>query len=418
MRTPPSLPSSLPLLLAWLLAAIPARGQVQIQFQGQAPANLPGRGPALPPPPKPFPSAFRVERDSPWQRQVEGRLVPKSAGVFHGTWVGWTNSLLLQATSAPVDVVIAPEAGGRVLRFSLNGENALWDPAAGGGTLTNPAGMSMPAGGYQCDLGPEQPRMPERRQLWSGRHAWSSPGDWRVQVRSGRDSSTGLEIQKLVRLDPETGGLHLTQWLVNRTGTELQHCLRDRTLCPSGGFVLFPLRAKSRYSAGWALRRPAGEGFAYDGKTPFSPRVRVLDGMLIAQPGGETTHLGADTDGGWVAYAQGRILLVKFFGHDPDARQADPGNTLEVAWDGQSVELQPISPLFTLRRHRPQAWNGRWFLLPLDQPVTTFDQARALAGRIASLKGTAMRREMAGLKEGLPWLAAAKTALPQGTPLP
>jgi hypothetical protein len=126
-----------------------------------------------------------------------------------------------------------------------------------------------------------------------------------------------------------------------------------------------------------------------------------------------------------VAYAQGRLLFVKFFGHDPDARLADPGNTLEVAWDSQCVELQPISPLFTLRRHRPQAWTGRWALLPLDQPVTTFDQARALAGRIAALQGNPVRRAMAeaaGTQTGLVWLVEtavpAKSALPQGTPLP
>lgn len=340
------------------------------------------------PPPRPFPPGFKIDRDTPWQREVEGRLIPRSAGVFVGAWRHWTNSLLLQATNVPVDAIVAPTAGGRVLRFSLNGENILFEPADG------PKAPAV-AGGYQCDIGPEGRGLPERPQLVSGRHAWSSAGDWQVQVASGRDNATGVEIQKNLRLDPETGGLHLTQWLINRLPVETSLALRDRTVCPGGGFVFFPLNKKSRHSAGWAMRRKVGEGVAFDGATPFSPRVRVLDGVLVAQAGGEATRLGADSDAGWVAYARGNLLFVKFFGYEADGNYADAGNSLEVAWDEQTVELAPCSPEVKLRQHRPYGWSGRWLLLPLDQAVASFDQARTLATRVAALREAAGKPDMA-----------------------
>lgn len=343
---------------------------------------------------RPFPPEFRLDRDSPWQREVEGRLTPRSAGVFVGAWRGWTNSLLLQATNPAVMAAVAPGAGGRILHFSLDGENILFDPAEAGAA---PDGKTLlAAAGYQCDIGPESRGLPDRPQLLSGRHTWNSPGDWQVQVNSGRDAATGLEISKSIRLDPETGGLHLAQWLVNKAAGEASYCLRSRTTCKGGGFVVFPLSKKSRYSAGWALRRKVEDKFIYDGATPFSPRVRVLDGVLVAKAEGEAVKLGADTDAGWVAYARGRLLFVNFFTHEPAGNYSDSGNSLEVSWDAQSVELEPLSPEVKLRRYHPYGWAGRWILLPLEQPVTSYDQARSLAARVQALKDAAGKLDMAG----------------------
>jgi hypothetical protein len=55
------------------------------------------------------------------------------------------------------------------------------------------------------------------------------------------------------------------------------------------------------------------------------------------------------------------------------------------------------SPETKLRRNNPYGFAGRWLLLPLDQPVTNFDQARALAGRVSSLKDSSGKLEMAAL---------------------
>src|SRR5262249_40761411 len=152
--------------------------------------------------------------------------------------------------------------------------------------------------------------------------------------------------------------------------------------------VLLPLNKKSRFSAGWSLRRKAATGFTFDGATPFSPNVRVLDGMLVAKAAGEPIRLGVDSDAGWVAYARETVLFVKFFAHTAEGAYTD-GNSVEVSWNAQSVELEPRSPEVQLRRFSPYGFTGRWMLLPLDKPVSSFDQARALADRIVALKNSA-----------------------------
>lgn len=358
--------------------------------------------PARAQPVRSFPNGFQLDVDSPWQRRVEGKLVPRSPGVFAGLYAGWSNVVLLQATNKVADAVIVPDIGGRVLQFALNGENILFEPPDGaGGTLAKDA-PGFPVGGSQCDVGPESARFPAHPQLWQGRHAWTSPAEWHIRISSGRDPATGLDLSKSIRLDPETGALHFTHWVDNKRPQDIALCLRERTSCKGGGYIFFATNKKSRFTAGWALRRQKGEEVTWDGATPFSPRVRVLEGVLVAKAEGEPLRLAADSDAGWIAYARGRLLFVKFFNWFADGTYADVGQSVEAGWDAQCTELEMRSPEAKLRRNNPYGFAGRWILLPLEQPVTTFDQARALAARVSSLKDSSGKLEMAALPLELP----------------
>lgn len=351
-------------------------------------------------PVRPFPAGFQLDADSPWQRRVEGKLVPRTPGVFAGFYAGWSNAVLLQATNKVTDAIIVPDIGGRVLHYSLDGENILFEPADGAGRTLAKDAPGFPVGGSQCDIGPESARLPPHPQLWQGRHSWASPAEWHVRTTSGKDPATGLDLSKSIRLDPETGALHFTHWVDNKRPQEIAVCLRERTLCKPGGFIFFPVNKKSRFAAGWALRRQKGEETSWDGATPFSSKVRVLDGVLVARAEGEPLRLAADSDAGWMAYARGRLLFVKFFKWSADGTYGDAGQTVEAGWDALSVELEARSPEAKLRRNHPYGFASRWLLLPLDQPVTNFDQARALAARVASLKDTSGKTEMAARATG------------------
>ena len=84
---------------------------------------------------------------------VETNELP--AGVETRTYTGWPNSIYLNASETPVQVVIVPSIGGRIVHYSFNGLNILFENTASqGATLANSSGDLM-LGGYQCDLGPE-----------------------------------------------------------------------------------------------------------------------------------------------------------------------------------------------------------------------------------------------------------------------
>lgn len=300
-------------------------------------------------------------------------------GVIAITHTGWDGSFLLNAASPSVKAVIAPAVGGRIVHYSLEGENILWEnPDAFGKTLAN-ATAPFSVGGYQCDLGPELrlPPIAAHRGLWMGVHQGTVPRHYTVRTVSEPDAALGIQMEKEIVMDADTGELGLVQRMKNISAREVAFCLWDRTLCQGGGFAFFPLNKKSRFPAGWSLRGKFEGRMFYDGVKPASPQVRVLDRVLVARCEGEPTKLGADSDAGWIAYARGRLLFVKYFPWFPKGEYTDGGNSVELYFDHRA-ELEPLSPEIRLKPGASYDFPEMWVLIKLDAEVKSHEQARAL----------------------------------------
>lgn len=297
-------------------------------------------------------------------------------GVRLQNFRGWDDCLSLEVSG--VQAIIAPAVGGRILHYSATGENILWEnPSGFGKTLgSHPSGFGV--GGYQCDLGPELRGIPPHDALWIGRHRWSAPGPYQVTVESEHDLGVGVQLAKQIVMEPGTGDLGITQIIRNLSDREVSFCLWDRTLCKNDGFAFFPLNRKSRFKAGWSLRRGASGHYTYDGDTPASPNVRVMGGVLVARCNGEATKVGADSDAGWIAYARGRLLFVKYFPWFANGDYTDGGNSVELYFDPRVAELEPLSPEVKLPPGGQYAFPEKWTLIELKAEALTFEQARAL----------------------------------------
>ena len=110
--------------------------------------------------------------------------------------------------------------------------------------------------------------------------------------------------------------------------------------------------------------------------------LKLLDGVLVAKAMGEATKVGADSDAGWIAYARGRVLFVKYYPYFAEGHYSDGGNSVETYWDQQVAELEPLSPEITLAPQASYSLPEKWTLIPLKKDVTTFEQARALVSKI------------------------------------
>jgi hypothetical protein len=300
------------------------------------------------------------------------------AGVETRSYTGWGNCVFLNASETPVQVVVVPAVGGRVAHFSLNGQNILFENAATqGATMTEDSGDLL-LGGYQCDAGPDSRGLPAHWRLLQGPQRWKSDALFSVQLFSAPDAALGVAIDKDFVLAGDTGELGVVQRMRNVSDKPVSYCLTDRTLCKGGGFVFFPLNKKSRLKAGWSQWRDAGGTRFYDGARPDSPDVRVLDGVLVAQTGGNVTRFGADTDAEWIAYARGRLLFVKYFLYSPGGDYTEGGNSVEVYFDRRLTELDPVSPETKLAAGQSFIFPEKWVLLPLENEATTFEEARKL----------------------------------------
>jgi hypothetical protein len=304
------------------------------------------------------------------------------AGVNQGEGLGWTNALSLRDDHGKVTVVVVPEIGGRVVQYSRGGVNALLENSASNGkTLAQfPGGFWV--GGYQCDFGPDLLGLPERRTVWLGPHDFVAPRDQTVETASPLDVATGLRLLKSFTLDPDSGALGVMQRMVNGAVNPARHSLHDRTLCPAGGFALFRLPKQSRHRAGWSLLRAAESGSSFDGEQPASASVRVFGDLLVARADGAPGKLGSDTDAGWVAYACGRLLFVKYFQTWRGAAYSGAGHTVEFSWNDQMAALELMSPVTTLQPGQAFDFPELWRLIELKEAVTTFDEARATAKKV------------------------------------
>ena len=304
------------------------------------------------------------------------------AGVEFRNYTGWLESIYINATETPVQAVIVPAVGGRMVHFSLNGENILYENPATQGKTMGPGGEELWLGGYQCDVGPNGRDLPAHLQLLQGRAGWDLKGDFAAHVTSVPDVDLGIVIEKNFLLAPDTGELGIMQRMRNVSDKDVSYSLWDRTLCKGGGFAFFPLNKKSRFKAGWSQRRQDGNKIYYDGEHPNAPQVRVLDDVLVVAASGDVTQIGADSMAGWVAYARGKLLLVKYFPCFAQGHYSEGGNTVEIYFDQRAVELSPLSPETKVAPGREYNFPEKWLLIPLTKEVTTGEEARKLVRKI------------------------------------
>lgn len=287
----------------------------------------------------------------------------------------------LHAPDAKILAVVAPDVAGRIVHYSLGGQNVLSNP-------TDKTGQTVAAGGYGLDLGPER-TIPRHPVIWDQRHTWATLGANVVAITSERDPAVGMRVGKQVAMNGETGALEILQRMTNVADREQSYCFWDRTLCRAGGFMILPLNPKSRFPAKWVLgKRKVVDGkidylwWEYDGATPSHPNIKVLDGMLVSKSQGKEQKMGADSDGGWIAYILGRVLFVKYYPYDPGGSYVDNGLSVAHYFNERIAELEPLSPAATLKPGGEYVFPERWTLTALDRDVLTHEDARSVASSI------------------------------------
>ncbi len=294
-------------------------------------------------------------------------------------YLQWTEAMRLKAGKK--EAIIVPEIGGRITWYSLNGQNIIFENVESAGKTLD-KDKDFWVGGYQCDIGPELKNIPDHPHLWMGRNRSRASRDYTVFVSSTEHDTLGIEMQKEIVIDPETGDLGITQTWRNISNRTISYCLWDRTLCKGKGFAFFALNKKSRFKAGWSIRRGQSPSYTYDGDQPASAKVRVLDGVLVAKAEGPATKLGADCDAGWIAYTQGKLLLIKYFPYYPKGNYSDGGNSVELYFDERFAELEPLSPEVKVSEQTTYNFPEKWVLLPLDKEIMTHEEVRQLVSRI------------------------------------
>lgn len=304
----------------------------------------------------------------------------KPAGVSTLTFRGFEGCCRI--ANGKTEVVVAPQSGGRLLSYALNGKDILYQDAEVDGHKLAPGKRFHPDAG-RFDIGPEQHPtrpIPRRPALWTGKWTAEQRGRLAVCLTSQKCPSTGMQIQRLFRLAPDSSHLLVRQTMTNVSSNTTYWCFWSRTLAKGGGVCMVPLDPKSKFPKGYA--RYLWGGKPIETEHPEEPRLRVAAGLLTLDAVGEKSlKVGLDSSAEWMAYACDGLLFVKRFRYFPQGLYSDAlGFSVAVYLNDRMCELEPISPQAVLKPGESYTFDEEWWLLDYpDANARPLDAAKAKA---------------------------------------
>ena len=289
-----------------------------------------------------------------------------TAGIEKIEYGGWKDSYRI--SNGVAEVIIVPALGGRVVSYSIDGRNVLWEnPKVFAGD-----GKTKDYSGYTLDLAPEaeSERIPGRGELLFGEYDVKILGQLEVRLTSP-EGEAEMQLIKEIRMDPKSSQVIIRQRMINISDRGVKWGLWDRTLLDAPCLVFFPLKEKSKFPEKYIdlLKRFHGKASALIGK-----QWKIKDNLMIMTFQGGVGKIGSDSDHGWIAYAKEELVYVKEYPCFPEEEYPDEGCRVEVyvteeEKDWSRVELEPLSPLKRLRPGEEYTFTQIWHLFRYKKPV-------------------------------------------------
>lgn len=256
--------------------------------------------------------------------------------------------------------VLCPQAGGRVIEFSVNGTDALYfDPAE----KDRKPGKPGPVSAGRFDYGPE---------LTVARHPKAWAGEWTAEVTPAGSTrltspreDAGIQLVREFRLVPHGSsvGLSCRQTMTN-TGKDVREvCHWGRSFSPAGGICVVPLGDRpSRFPSKYAMY----EDSAIINVRATDANIRERNGFLEVLAPPRKPKLGFDTYAGWLGYVMPNdTVFVKRFPAFPDRVYNEAAGLTLSVWcpKGPQIELEPIGPRERLKPGESASFTEVWWLL-------------------------------------------------------
>jgi hypothetical protein len=280
---------------------------------------------------------------------------------------GYQNCVRLFNNS--VSVVLEPNCGGRVIEYTLNGENVLYLDPAQDGWIAKAGQRTIEPYGGRSDIGPEL-IAPQRPVLWRG--AWTAEiiGPRSARLTSLPDSSSGMQLVREFQLDANGSHLRFTQTMKNVSTVTKRYCHWGRTTVLGGGICLVPLSEWSKFPRGFMMY-DTGSKLAY--RMQNTETVGVRDRFFEITGPTPQPKFGIDSYAGWLGYiTKNNLLMVKRFPTYMDRAYGDiSGFPLAIYYSREVFcELEPLGPMETLDPGSSASFTEDWWLFNYQYPGT------------------------------------------------
>ena len=242
-------------------------------------------------------------------------------------------------------VVIDPNAGGRILAYSVDGKNIIHeDPQQNGWTWT---GTNTPpnkhlAGG-RFDIGPVKFRLSNRLH-WYGPWDYETTGNHKVKLTSQQDTTNGVLIERTITLADTGTRLTITQKIINLSGEKKRFAHWSRTFVKGGGIAIMQINPYSKYPKGYAIY---GENRTVYFNPDEEDNIQVSNGLLIVKGPFSRKKIDMDLAVGKAGYfSTNDLYFTKTFEVFSDKVYGDITGANFSLWYNKDkmVEIEPIGP--------------------------------------------------------------------------
>lgn len=275
----------------------------------------------------------------------------------------------IELRNAHVQVILEPNAGGRVIRYSLNGVNILYEDSTQNGWIST-SGMPRVKGhiaGGRFDIGPSRIK-PNTDLFFFGKWKAFITGESSAKLVSQTDASIGMYLIRDFTLDSITSRFVCKQTIVNSGVNAVSASFWSRTFAVGNGICVLPVPKISRFPSKYVMfmNRDTINLF------PRDSNIVQREGCLVIKGPPQKPKLEMDVStSGWIAYmAVSNVLFVKKFSVFNDKRYGDVTAANASIWYNgvQMTEIEPIGPLEDILPGEKRSFCEEWHLLSFPFP--------------------------------------------------
>lgn len=286
-----------------------------------------------------------------------------SAQVEKMSYRGWTDCYRL--SNKQCEVIIGASCGGRVLLFSLNGKNIIYEnQAQNGKTLKDWEKERFDPDAGRFDFGPERITQPIHAQTWMGKWDAEIIDSHTLRLTSVNDTLFGLRNIREFKLHRDSAVLTILQTAINVANKTLTRHFWGRTLVIPGGTLFMPINPQSRFEHGWG--RFLWNPNRIESPAEFDERIKIQSEVFRFHAVGKTIKGGTDTSDGWMAYAFDGLVFLKRFEVSTDQDYSGSDHLTGIFYsNGKFCELEPCSPTYNIAPGDSITFTEHWELKTL-----------------------------------------------------
>lgn len=299
-------------------------------------------------------------------------------------YCGWKDSYKL--SNGKTSVVVVPQAGGRIMEFSLDGDTPMWvNPEELGKTYPPVVGEWHNYGGYKTWPSPQSVwGWPPDPYLDQAPAVVEKTGPGSIRITGANSPNAGITFVKDLTLDSSSSRLIVSQKMINTSDKTVEWGIWDVTQVKPAGRVAFPVNPSSRFEDGVL------QLYVDPNNTDKIKHWRVRDGICILEPGKFIEKIGADPSNGWMLWANEDLVYIKLFPVQKiNAVYQDGGCQIELfnaPGPPAYIEMEASSPVIKLKPGEKTEFTEIWLLARTDKPVKTDEDLLKLVDNLKSRK--------------------------------